>query len=347
MKYFNTFKITSVFVVMLLVAAAGCDSITGDPDLPIPLNETINEEATGAFIRILSVESEALIINEFDENQVYSFTGEVYDSDQGQKTETINFYATYVPTERDLDPSEEGLVKSITVSDLPVSEESGLPRDTFTLTGPEMVNAIPNLEESDLTLGSRFDIRMEVVMKDGTTFSKDDVSPAVTGGFYSAPMQGRASLVIRLPKDEFVGSYTFKQQNPGPTVAWASQFTAGDNSDGWLFNSQSDGSDGEFTVELSVDPDNEVSGRVFEATYLEEWGYGPSNVRIAFSDDVTLGGEVDNGLGCGENITLGISPNGGEYDFNDDTQFEMIVLENAREDCGRVSEEVVFQVTKN
>lgn len=342
---YSKYNITSLFLVGLLVAVAACDAITGDPDTPIPLKETLNTESTGAFLRILEVNTAAINIQDIP-NAEYSFEGEVADSKDGQRVETVNFYVSFQTKDDSLDLEEApDPVVSVSVSDLSVSEESGLPRGTFTIPAPDMLNAL-GLQESDLDIGDLFDIRMELVLEDGTTFTNTDVSPAVTGGFYSSPLFARAPVAVDIPDDKFTGSYTFTQNEPAPTVAWASQFTSDDNSEGWIWQSQS--SPETFTVELKPDPENDLNGRVFEATYLEEWGYGPSQHAIAFGDGtVTMGRETNNGLGCGEDITVGAAPGTGNYDFDDDSQFTLVVLENAREDCGFSSTEVSFTVTKN
>lgn len=343
MKY-SKYNITSLLVVLLLVIVTGCDSLTGDPDLPIPLNETLDRDNTGAFLRILDVSSAAINIGDLSSAK-YEFTGEVSDIDDGQRVETINFYASYTNKDRTVSLDEtDSPVVSVSASELSVSDESGLPRGTFTIPATDMMNAL-GLQNSDISIGDLFDIRMELVLKDGTTFSNDDVSPAVTGGFYSSPMFVRAPVVIDIPDDKFTGTYQFKQEDPGPTIAWASQFTSGSNPNGWIWESQS--SPETFTVEIKPDPQNDLNGRVFTATYLEEWGYGESQHAIAFGDGtVTMGRETDNGLGCGANITVGAAPGTGSYNFNDDSQFTLTVLENAREDCGFPSTEVSFTVTK-
>ena len=46
------YLIASVLVVTTLIS---CDALVGDPELPIPLDETL--ASTGAFLRVLSVES--------------------------------------------------------------------------------------------------------------------------------------------------------------------------------------------------------------------------------------------------------------------------------------------------
>lgn len=346
MKYFNTFNITSVFVMMLLVVAAGCDSLTGDPDLPIPLDETINEDNTGAFLRVVSVESPA--INYFDiSNSEYSFVGEVSDSDNGQKTETVNFYVRYVDEDGNATAETPNPFASYSVGDLSVNEESGLPRTTFTFTAPEMISAVDGIDgesltEGDLYVGGRFDIRMELVMKDGRTFSDEDVSPAVTGGFYSSPMQARAAVTVIIDESKYVGEYQITQQNTS---------TFG----GPVFE------DMQFTTELRVNPNNSANGRVFDTAI-----YGNLNGGNGFSgytiplvlarspesqpqNHLTVDGTYGTGLSCGGPELVFApedDPTLSSFDVDDDSQFSFALIDNPNGACGAPEVLVRFNAVK-
>lgn len=321
-----------IFVAALL---ASC----GDPDLPFDLEGTL--DSTGGFVRVLSVESAGFDRGDL-ENASYSFIAEVGDNENGDLSESIDFFVRYFPagvTNPANNPFTEVPLPGATVqvSSLPKDDDSGLPRGTFEITMTQVLDAYgSDLSIDDIEVGDRVDIRWKLTMKDGREFTDTDVNASLTGGFYRSPFFARASVAFLVPEDLFVGSYTFEQQNPG-VFGW------------WAFSEV-------FETDLSVDPDNTLNGRVFTyEPYADNWGgLTPITIPIelGFSAEFAgAGSGVGVGLGCGgPGLAIGRRTDEANFvdlDRTNDSQFTLVLADNVRGGCGSPPVDVFFEVTKN
>ena len=325
-------------IVVLLVGLAACS--VNEENFPVNLDEVVNNN--GAYMRVLSVESAGFDILDLD-NAAYIFTAELFDREDGDLVENVDFYVDF--TSADGTQLEEvGPFKTYTRADFTREGSRNLPRNTFTITIDEVLQAT-GVQQADLLIGDRFRVRWVINLSDGRSFSVDDTGPDISGGsFFRSPYIASVNVVAAIPQDEFVGSYTFSQQGSSNSVAGA--FAAG-----WLWNGAQ-----EFSTDISVDPDNTLNGRTFTATPLAEFGVGSQdyifNVALANEPEnntVTLDGSVGTGLACSAlGIAYGGAPGGsGDFDVNDDSEFTLVVRENINEDCGLDAEDRPFTVTKN
>lgn len=333
-----------ILSTLLVVAIAACDGLT-DPDLPIPLDETL--DATGGFVRIIETQSSALDFGDAD-NAFWGIVAEVGDNEQGQQSDRIEFFVDYVDVTLPLDqrsPEESAPIKTVNVSDLDVAESSGLPRGEMRITLNELIDHVTELNApGDLSVGDRFDIRWVLHMNDGNSFTNTDAGPSLAGGFYRSPFFARAEVILSLEEDQFVGDYTFTQEETSDAIFWTSGFTAGDDN-GWLWNSQSEPET--FTVTLSVDPENDLVGRVFDAIAFEAWGVGPREWRIQFSRFLTMTDDQVTGLGCGGDFTYGPAVEEfGTFDPEDDSGFQFFVTVDSMDDCGQLEEDIPFTAAR-
>lgn len=331
MRYLTN-RITSALLVLLMVALVSCDSVTGDPDLPIPLDETLGN--TGAFLRILSVETAAF---DLADRSTASYTIEVeyFDGEGSSLLQDVEFYAGY--TSFALDPANSTTIPEtadpfLTIPASAFTEnENGNPETTISVQLTDVAGAL-GLDVGDVGVEDRFDLRWVVNTTDGRSFSADDASAPVQGGFYSSPYAARVFTVQALDETAFAGDYLFEAQGTGVF--------------GWQTFSSS------FTTELSVDPDNTLNGRVFTAEpYAEDWGgLAPITVPIALGRTATATAEVTTGLGC--TLSLAVGPitdpaaNGVIININDDSQFTMVLGDNTRGACDAGPVDVAFTVTK-
>lgn len=331
MKYLNN-RITSALMVLLLVALVSCDTISGDPDLPIPLDETL--ENTGAFLRITNVQTAAYDLAVAQE-AAYTIDVEYFDGEGSTLLESVDFYVGYTsfaldPADATTIPETSSPFMTVPASDFSENED-GLPSTTISVPLTDVAAAV-GLDIADVGVEDRFDIRWVVNLTDGRSFSAEDASAPITGGFYNSPYAARVFTVQALDETEFSGEYLFEAQGTGVF--------------GWQTFSES------FTTELSVDPDNTLNGRVFTAEpYAEDWGgLAPITVPIALGRTATATSEVSSGLGC--TLALAIGPitdqaaNGVIIDIEDDSQFTMVLGDNTRGACGTGPVDVAFTVTK-
>lgn len=324
-----------IFLPALLIMLVSCDSLVGDPDLPIPLDETMN--STGAFLRITSVESAAFDLADLT-SAAYIFQAEYFDGEGSTLLESVDFYVAYTSfglqsADRTVIEETPQPILTVPASAFAVSEETGLPTTTITVPLTTVLDGFGDaLTEDDIGVEDRFDLRWVVNLTDGRSFTAKDASPAMTGGFYNSPYAARVFTVQALGEAEFVGSYTFESQNTG-VFGW------------WTFSET-------FQAELSVDPNNTLNGRVFTAEpYAEDWGgLAPITVPIALGRTATASSEVGTGLGCGAGLAIGAvtdNTNAVIIDINDDSQFTLVLGDNTRSDCSTGPVDVAFTVTKN
>lgn len=327
--------------VVLLISIAACS--VNEENFPIDLDAVLNNN--GAYLRIVDVESAGFDILDLD-NAEFSFFGELFDVEEGELVESVEFFINYRSA------ATGGPELPETTSPLKVYERSqftrggsrDLPQSNFTITIDEALNAL-DLERDDLLIGDRFQVRWVINLQDGRSFSVNDASPDITGGaFFNSPYLANVFVVAAIPQDEFVGTYTFTQQEAAPGGTPTADFFGP-----WLFNGAQS-----FEATISIDPANDLNGRVFAAT---PYGIDPEReyrFTIALANDpadnsVTLASNVTTGWACS---AIGIfygpgSGNAGDFDVNDDSEFELVVKENAGSDCSRDAVDIDFTVTKN
>jgi len=329
MKYFKY-----ILTVAILLPLVSC-SLFDDPDLPIPLDETMDN--TGAFLRILDVETAAFDVLNL-ETAAYVFTVEYFDNEGQSLLDNVEFYSNYTS----VDGVEIGRTqfKTVDPSGWGTNEQTGWPSTTIDLQITEINDAL-GIDEANNRLGDRYQIDWVLNLTDGRSFTVDDMSPAISGGFFNSPSFTSVNVSARIEPQLFVGNYRFTQLNPaslGPVFGVPQVFGAM-----------------EFEAELSVDPNNDFNGRVFNAAYLAAFGVAPhsNSIVISLAEDtdnnsVTLPGSFNSGLGCG-GPPLMMAPENeqvSQFDLDDDSEFIMALLENPEGACGGSPTLVRFQVEK-
>ena len=131
---------------------------------------------------------------EVAEDNLVTVSAEVIDQ-RGQDFEKIDVYLSFkdnrdVDDETDADnfaTKEEMLFETFTVGDLDMSGE--YPVLNFDFTTDEF-DSFFGFNESDYIRGGNINIRMELVMNNGTVFTSTNVNSVVSGGaFYDSPFQ--------------------------------------------------------------------------------------------------------------------------------------------------------------
>lgn len=344
MKYFKL-KITSALLAMMvMVTMVSCDTLTGEPDLPIPLDQTLSN--TGGFLRVTSVTVAGFDFSNLAEAE-YIFTGEFFDEQNGDLLENVVFEVSYNSagySDPEGDP-EIPLTEFRTVAASEFTDgENGLPQRTFTITLDEVATALgldPRSEADggDIALGDEFRVVWTVNMTNGKSFSVRDASPAVNGGFYSSPYQASIPVAFVIPSNLFTGSYTITQDDPNAGPILNPLMT-----------------DTEFTVDLIIDPTNTLNGRTFEFT-IYGGGFGTADLNLALvrgttqaDNYATLNGPLGLGLSCGgpEIVWSPITdPAQSDFDTADDSQFTFAFEANSNLSCGAGAVPVTFTATRN
>lgn len=336
MRKFN-YLIASLLIV---TTAISCDALVGDPELPIPLDETLAN--TGAFLRVLSVESSGFDVADLA-TASYSFTGELQDVNNGADVDRVEFYVSYVSADRATTIAEPASpITSVNSGSFTTREASGLPSTSFTIALNDILSYL-SLPLANLNLGDNFEIRWVLVMKDGKEYTNTDASPAVTGGFYLSPYFARASVVQGISTTIFVGDYQLTQNGPGSVLFGQSTVFGPD------------------PITLEVDPSNTLNGRIArDVCYLPAFGCFNSDIPFTFfrkqdfnaftaADNwVSFPGNVDPSVGCGIGLIFGAVQDEAKsnFDVNDDSTFDFTINDNRNADCGGNPTEVNFGAVK-
>jgi hypothetical protein len=325
-----------ITTVVLLVSLAGCS--VNEENFPVPLDEVLNNN--GAYLRILSVESAGFDILDL-ENAAYVFEGEVFDKQEGDLLESVEFFVSYTSTDGATIAETSEPVKTYTAADFTRGGQNNLPQTTINISIEDVLTPL-GLTRDDLQIGDTFRIRWDLNLTDGRTFSASDASTVITGGaFFSSPYLANVGVVAAIPQDQFVGTYQFTQQNPsslGPVFGVANVYSAM-----------------QFEAEITVDPNNTLNGRTFQEAYLAAFGAAAhgNSIEVSLANDtadnsVTLAGFFGSGLSCG-GPELGLGPESeqiSQFDLADDSEFLMVIQENPLGGCGGTPTDVRFQVVK-
>lgn len=337
------YTIASLLIVSTLVQ---CDSLVDDPDLPIPMDETLSN--TGAFLRMTKINTSVFDLANSD--AAYEFVGEYFDNDGASLLESITVFSSYrsfalpgtTPTVYD-----EAEIMTISNGEFSVNEDTGLPTALISIPLSKVIAGIPQLDAADVGVEDRFQLRWRLNLTDGRTFSVEDASPALSGGFYKSPYGANVPTVQALDPSEFTGSYTFTRidEGPGPLV---SPFFGGTyGTFDYLFGKVP------FTAELSIDPNNTLNGRVVDLPGAYPNSIIPldpmTDVQLSIGRTAQVAATFPVGVGCDLDIAIGSPSNNGirEIDVNDDSSFILAMSENKNSDCGRGSGDIFFTVTKN
>ena len=342
MKYLKS----TLGIALIFAVAVACEVNT--EKFPSNPDELHSPENTGGFLRTSILQGGAFDLQNLG-TQSFVVVLEADDAMDGDMLESVDFYVAFTDNAADeigdIDETADPIL-TVDGSEFTEDPDTGLPRDTISVDAQTIVSAL-GLQISDFDLNkvnSSFDLRWELHLTNGKTFTTENSGSNVTGGaFFSSPFSQRIFNVIAIPEDQFVGTYTMTQVAPntsGPSGVFAN---------GYVFD---DDGDGTITIDISVDPDNTLNGRIFDAAYLASLGFGPGTYRFSLTRDpvsqenIVIWPNQSTGLGCSQVILLGRSNNRGNWDPNDDTTFSIILIDDITNDCGTGSPETTFNLVK-
>ena len=311
-------------IIALLVFLSACS--VNEDKFPIPLDTVLN--SNGAYLTVLNVETAIFDILDLD-NAAYVFNGEIFDREGGNLVQNVQFYASYTSIDGARLPETSQPFKTLERGAFSAGD-NGLPRARIEIQISEVIAAL-GLTEDDLSLGDRFNIRWVLNLTNGQSFTRGDASPDAEGAFRT-PYQANVAVLANLPPDLFVGSYQFEQQ-AGGVFGW------------WTFSQV-------FTTDVSINPDNTATGRIFTAEpYAQNWGgLAPLTVPFNFGVNIEYAGPSDGqgvGLGCGPiGLAIGPASQAAGPDLSDDSSFTLWLGDNVRGDCGAPPVNVRLEATK-
>lgn len=189
--------VTYSFIAALAFFAGSCSTDEKT------VEDVLNSVHRGAFLRTLSVNSETFDFN--DTSSVWSITVEEQDYEGGFLLEEVEIYTMHIGTDGN---GPEEFVKSV-----PASQFSpgpfGLPRADIEVAFSEVLNAL-ELQAGDYVDSDQFNIRLNLKLTDGRSFTQGDANPNITGGqFFQSPFSYRVQFFCVLEDTSlFSGTYT-------------------------------------------------------------------------------------------------------------------------------------------
>ena len=155
----------------------------------------------GAVIRTISSSGE---YNFYDPaNSVFSATIEEHDTENGGLMQNVEVYVA-------LNGGSEALLKTLQPGDFTTGPK-GLPRADLKVSLAESVGAL-GLSSSQYTGGDAINIRLQLNLTDGRTYSSGDVTGSMTGSYFASPFA--YNMVIKcIPLTAVPGIYTFNMSD--------------------------------------------------------------------------------------------------------------------------------------
>jgi len=315
----NTFLKLSIFsFAFLLFACSDTDKV---------IDDVFDNTTSGGILRTLESSTD-LPIGLADSG--VELLLEIQDEEDGNLSDRINVYASFRHiTGAGANDRDEALLKTITSDQFILGER--LPRALVTASLPEL-QALLNLGDDDFTGGDRFIIRVELVFKDGRTWSNNNASQSVLGNsFFASPFVYDANVVCPVPEGSFTGSYTVTSAGAGVLglQVWE-----------------------EGTV-VTMIAEGGPTRRSFEIVHIPSAGVGQPPSIFAFDlvcGNVNIVANQGTNLQCSGNPLLyGPAPSGqtGSYNAGDDSVITFIFTDNAGGACDEGPQNVTATLTKN
>jgi hypothetical protein len=195
-KIFNSFS-------ALLLAFTIFSCTEGDN----PIDKVLDNVTNGAALRTVKIGSAG--IETGNPNAKFQVTLEVQDPNNGNDTDKIDVYATFLDKtpSNGSNPKSEILIKSIPSSSF-VAGSRELPNADVTITIAEFKTKF-GLTDAQYDGGDQFVVRLAQVLKDGRVFTRSNSNSNIIGGaYFSSPFQYTVDVKCPFPDASiFNGNY--------------------------------------------------------------------------------------------------------------------------------------------
>jgi len=182
-------KISILFSLLLIITSCS------EPDNLI--NDVLDNYTNGAVLRTISSSGEYNFYA--PDTSIFSATIEEHDTESGALMQNVEVYVN-------LNGGTDALLKTILPNEFTTGPK-GLPRTDVSVSLGAAISAL-GLTSSQYTGGDTVNIRMQLNLTDGRSFSADDASSSMTGSYFSSPYA--YSMVIKcIPLAAVPGIYTF------------------------------------------------------------------------------------------------------------------------------------------
>ncbi len=197
----NIFLKSTLFSLVFLLFACS--------DTDVLIDQVFDDTTTGGILRTLERNTD---IEYNDPNTVLSYLLEIQDAEDGNLSDRVEVYASFVDNENNGENNrDEVLLTTITNSEFILGER--LPRVSYEIGISELENAL-SMTTEDYTGGDVFPIRFELVFKDGRRWSDYNASSTLLGNqFFNSPFVYNSNVVCPFNEQSLAGEHTFVTTN--------------------------------------------------------------------------------------------------------------------------------------
>lgn len=201
------FRFTYVFAFILALSCSNDDKA---------IDEVVEEIERGAVLRNITKVSKDFIHTNFE--SAFEIEIEEQDIQEGGLLDFVRLYIEF--RDRTVNTSDNS-TQEIILKDIPSSEfelgPNSLPRTTVLVTYQEVVTAL-SINTALIEPGDQFDVRMEIHLIDGRTFSTMNNSASILTDvcFFRSPMRYEVNVIEVIPNDLFTGTYFYEVVNEIP-----------------------------------------------------------------------------------------------------------------------------------
>ena len=198
-------KIINKFILIVLAVSTFSCSDTNNA-----IYDVFDGVEYGAIIRTLNTGNQNF--NLFDLSSSWDITIETQDEEFGALLSQVVVYVGYTDNKDDGNDNNRA---EVVLNTIPASEfttsANGLPTTSLMYTLNDMVTAL-GLASGQYNGGDTFNIRLEVVLTDGRTFSAADGSGSLQGSYFKSPYVYQAGMLC-IPAQPFSGVYVIDMQD--------------------------------------------------------------------------------------------------------------------------------------
>lgn len=191
-------KIKVYSVLLLLAFGFSCSTEEKTVD------DVIETTPRGAILRTISIPSPTF--NFTDATSKWEVVVEEQDVEKGGLLDEVEVYVQLLSPNGN---SSEALAKTVTASEFSTGP-FGLPRANISLVLSDVLTLL-GLEEGEFLSSDQFNIRLNLKLTTGQSFTQGDTNPNIAGGqFFSSPFFYRAQFFCPIDEapDLFTGTYT-------------------------------------------------------------------------------------------------------------------------------------------
>ncbi len=197
----NLKKIIALFIVILSLSCS-------DDEKAIDI--VLEQVERGAVLRNIDRISPNFEHNNFQ--SVFAVELEEQDIEEGGIFDFVRLHIAYADRtpENGINSVSEQVLRDVPSTDFQIGPDA-LPRGIIQVSYQEAIDAL-NLNQNSILPGDQFDLRMELTLTDGRTFSTENGSASILTDFcfFKSPYRYVVNVIEPIADDLFTGSYNYE-----------------------------------------------------------------------------------------------------------------------------------------